>query len=229
MRKLAQKLNPTIQIIILFILCLFPLYMVISNPDEPVFLIQKILSIILIIIALILLLIDKYYFASYTILFLLVYTHGLFDFSKWLLSFNFATFSFMKSFSWPSLVYFLGGIYLLLMSISYLLNGAFTLNKKNLKLDCLIIFFSLLLFLEDGIYTFVFIAVVEFIAIDYKKLASLFLMLAKAIIMPFTFLSLALKTTLQEIPFYNYFMLLLALYVIFLIIKRMFFPLKTTH
>ncbi len=227
MKKIIQ--NKTLQVVILSFLCLFFLFTTITSGLDLIDLIEASVASILITIAIFLLIHEKHYFAAHSILFLLVYANGLFDFIQWLLSFNFETFSFGSDFSWSIAFFALAGLYLLLTSLIYLFNGDFTFNKKNFKIDQLILFFYLLIFLDHGIYYFIFVAVVEFIAINYKKLASLSLMLAKSIAIPFTFGKLVWEKPLLQIPIFNYFLLLLAFYVIFLIINKMIYYLTKKH
>ncbi|NLN50836.1 MAG: hypothetical protein GX149_04360 [Acholeplasmataceae bacterium] len=221
LKKTSQKLNIYVQIGVLAALSILAFVYEIYGNTEVIPALQESFTILLSLAAVWFLFKEKHYFAAYAILFLLVYASGLYSFIAWFFSLNFSSSRFLFNFSWFYPFLALGAIYLLLLMISYLLNSRFHFNSQNFKLTPLIIAFSVLMFLTHNIVTFIFIAVVEFIAINYKKLASLFLMLGKSIVVPFTLLRLIVNGNIKTTTTGLWLLTFLAFYVIFLIVQEM--------
>ncbi len=222
MKQLNQKINISIQLIILGLLSGFAIYCASLNQDDIFSLLFALICPVLSLGAVWILVKEKHYLAAYLIMFLLFYANNLFVFFHWIFSFDISLSQTPSDFPWLVFFGFIGGVYLLLLIISNLLDKGFIFNPKNFKFDQLILFFALLIYFSHGIEFFVFVVAVEFVAINYKKLASLFLMLAKSLVIPLNFIKALIDDNPVDMQIRHALLLLLSLYVIVLIIAKYF-------
>ena len=147
------------------------------------------------------------------------YFDGAFKFIEYLLSYNVNS-GFTLSFSWVNLVLLLGSIFLILMAVYFFHEeGGLTFNKGTFNLDLLLILFSTLIFLSYGANTLIAVLIVEVVAWNYRPLSSHYLMLSKSIVFPFTFVKYAVEGNLLNNSANFWVTSILAVFVIFLIIK----------
>lgn len=218
-RNLNTKINRNIQAIILVILSgLYGFSSIYGSLDAYDYVVNSIV-VFLVLLAVWALFIHKNHsnFASYLVLLLLGFIDHAFNFIKWGFSLNFET-GFVGAFPWLDFVLMLGSIYLILISISVFLDDGFKFNKECFRFDQLIVLFPILMFLTYGINVLLAVLVVEFIACNYRPIASHFLMFSKSIIIPFTFFRLWYQNGISSLNIGNWILAILALYVIVLII-----------
>lgn len=160
-------------------------------------------------------------FASYLVLLLLGYIDGGHSFIRWLFSYSFQN-GFTGNFPLRNFLLFIGSIYLTLMAISYFIDEGFRFHRECFNLDQLLILFPVLMFLTYGINILLAVLVVEFVACNYRPIASHFLMLSKTIVIPFAFVRTVVTFSVSSLNLGQWILTVLAVYVIFLIIKDFF-------
>lgn len=215
----THKINRNLQTIIFIVLSAFYFFSNLYNQEGFLDISLNIIIGSLVLVAVWKLFINHFNFASYFVLLIIGYFDGAFEFIKYLLSFN-MTSGFALSFSWINLVFLVGSIFLILMAIYFFHEeGGLTFNKESFNLDLLLILFSVLIFLSYGANTLIAVLIVEVVAWNYRPLSSHYLMLSKSIVFPFKFIKVALDGNLLNNSAYFWITSILAVFVIFLIIK----------
>lgn len=219
-RHLNKKINLNVQAIILLVLTFIYLFFTLYNNEASlVFSIQQALVSLLILGAVWLLFKEKFYLASYSVFFLLIFGDAPFSFMRWLLSFDFKA-GFTGGFPIKNFIYTIGAVYLGLMILSLLLDEGFDFHKENFYVDALLIAFTILMFLTTTLNTFLLIVLVEFIAINYKKEALLLLMLSKSLTMPFLLINILLTPNTKKFILNVWMLSALSVVVIVLIVLK---------
>lgn len=219
-RDLHKKIGFIPQIVILAVLSSFFLFYELYFSGEGFLnVLEALLTTTLVLGAVWVLFFDEHYLASYLILFLSAYAFGLHSFVEWMFSYNFGVGKF-SDFEWSDFILLIGAIYLALIIVSYFLKDGFKVNKENFQLDLLIILFSILMFFGTGVVSFIYIAVIEFIAINFKKMASLMLMLSKSLIYVFSLFRFIFNDIVKYTSISNWLLAALSIVVIVLIVKK---------
>lgn len=164
-------------------------------------------------------------FASYFVLLLLGYVNGASGFINWLLSYS-AEFGFIGNFPKMNFMLLLGSIYLAYMTVMYFLEEGFTFHKECFNLTQLLILFPILMFLTYGINALIAVLVIEFVACNYRPIASHFLMLSKSIVFPFGFIRVLYNNGFSMTTFGQWIITALAVYIIYLLIIDFFVEYK---
>src|SRR5690554_197225 len=218
---LAKKVSDKIQTIILILLSAFYVFKVLYNQTETSEVVLQSFVAALTLLAVWSLYILHSNFASYVVLLLIGYIDGAYNFLRWFLSFNFQN-GFVGDFPWINLVLLVGSVYLFLMAISFFLHEGFTFNRECFNLTQLLILFPILMFLTYGMNILIAVLVVEFVACNYRPIASHFLMLSKSIVLPFALGKIIATEGIANTNFGHWFLTILALYIIFLIVIDFF-------
>ncbi len=223
-----KTFNYIAELIILAGLSLFAVFISLfnQNANSVLLFFQNSIVILLTLAAVWLLFYNENYLASYLILFLAIYSKGLYSFIAFIASFNFSELKFMIGFDWTTVISSLAAAYLMIVIVLYFKKDGFSFNKENFQIDQLLLFFPLFIFLSFGIEMLIYVALIEFIAINYKKMASLALMLSKVIVSPFNFTFKLVNSGFTLITSKDIVLLALAIYVIFLIVKKAIYLFK---
>lgn len=219
-KSLNRKINKKTQAIILVVLSLLYGFSSIYNSIDTLDYLINSIVVILVLIAVWILFINARHsnFASYFVLLLLGFIDHVTIFFKWLFSLNLSN-GFIVDFPWLSVILLPFAIYLAIMSISVFIDDGFQFNRECFNLDQLIILFPILMFLTYGINVLLAVLVIEFVACNYRPIASHFLMFSKSIVIPFTFFKILYKDGISALNMGNWLLSILAVYVILLILK----------
>lgn len=106
------------------------------------------------------------------------------------------------------------------MIYMYFTKDGFKFNKENFYLDPLMLTFTIFIFFLYGVTGFIYIAFIEFLAINYKKESSLALMLSKTISPIFLIFMIIVNLGYKALTIYNIIMACMAIGVIVLIVLK---------
>lgn len=219
-RNLNKKINENVQTIILAVLSILYGFSYIYGLDNAYDFIVNTITILLVLAAVWTLFINPNHsnFASYFVLLFLGFISDVTIFFRWLFSLNLKT-GFIGDFPWLSFILLPCAVYLAIMAVSVFLDEGFKFNRECFNLDQSLILFPILIFLESGINVLLAVLVVEFVACNYRPLASHFLMLSKTIVIPFMFFRILFKFGFSFLTMGHWLLTILAFYVMFLLFK----------
>ena len=218
-KTLNQKISKRTQTVILAILSLLYGFSSIYGSSSAYDYVMNTIIVLLVLTAVWILFINARHsnFASYFVLLLLGFIDHVTTFFKWLFSLN-PTTGFIIEFPWLSFILLPCAIYLIIMSISVFIDDGFQFNRECFDLDQLIILFPILMFLTYGTNVLLAVLVIEFVACNYRPIASHFLMFSKSIVIPFTFFRILFQDGLSALNIGNWLLGVLAVYIIILIL-----------
>lgn len=220
-KKIASKINYDLQTIILTVLSCFLVFAYLYGERGAYNIILESILVLLILAAVWILYLSKATLASYFVLLLSGYISGFYMFFNWILSFT-IQFRFPGTFPWVNLILMFGSVYLVIMIVSLLFKDGFKFYRGNFTHYLLFLLFSILMFLEGGITYLVIVLLIEFVACNYKPLASCFLMLSKTIVFPFSLGRSLYLFGYKNVTFGTWFLTVIALIVISLIAIDLF-------
>lgn len=226
-KNLNKKINKNTQIIILAIMSMLYIFSSVYGLNTAYDYISNFIVVTLVLMAVWALFInvDHSNFASYFVLLMLGFIDHVSIFIRWLFSFN-IDLGFTGSFPWLSFILVPFAIYSAIMAISVFLDEGFEFNRECFNLDQLIILFPILMFLTYGINVLIAVLVVEFVACNYRPIASHFLMLSKTIVIPLSIVTVIFQGGASFLSLGNWLLSILAIYVIILISKDLIMDYK---
>lgn len=224
--QLTKKFNEKVQTIILIVLSAYFIFATFYGEKSISNIFLKLTVVTLTLLAVWSLYISRFNFASYFVLLIIGFIDGAYSFISWLFLFNLKS-GFWGKFPWLDLFLFFGSAYLLLMVILYFKEDGIKFNKECFKLTPLLVLFPILIFITYGMTALIAILFVEYIVYFYKPLASCFLMLSKAVIIPFRFAVKLKNFGFSNTTYGDWFLLLLVSYIILLIGIELYNEYKT--
>jgi len=221
-RDFKSLIPKQVQQIILLVLGVFVLVRALDGNSRILPFLIAFLPVILILGAVFILAYIGEYFAAHLILFVLVFDEGIRNLFNAVTSYHFFWERFTADFDIYLFLFAIGGIYLLLMCISYLWSGEVKLNLNFKPIAFPVLIFSIWSYVCYGFTTTLIVVLLAILAVSSGSIfAALMVLLFRVIVFPVMIINLIdfKSTKFTDITFWL--IALSSFYVIYIIIKEM--------
>lgn len=208
-----------VETIVLIVLSAFVLFVSVFRLNSVVGVILAFLTTALILLSVWLLYFNKNYLASYLVLGLTIYFRGFYQLISFIFSFSFGG-SMTVAFDWVNIILALGSGYLGYLIVVHYLKDRISFNKDKFKLDLLMLAFAGFAFLSEGVEGLIYLAIVCFIAGNFKTEALLAIMLSKAITPPLGTLLLIIESGFGAVTLMDLLLINISIGLIVLIVNK---------